>query len=129
MFPQELCRYGREDFSRLSTPYTGEVLMSHLNFLRSQCKLYYPNLYIRHKTLFLQVHLCKSGVFCLNFAAVVVYHWANFNLIVHHTKYFPTKYKFSYHSYGVCTTTNTSCKVTNNIVKQSYIIIKLLFRS
>ncbi len=36
--PQDLCRYGKEDLSRLSSPYTGEVLMSHLNFLRTQCK-------------------------------------------------------------------------------------------
>ena len=33
-----LGKMGREDLGRLTTPYIGEVLYSHLNFLRSQSK-------------------------------------------------------------------------------------------
>ncbi|KAG1709761.1 Friend leukemia integration 1 transcription factor [Nymphon striatum] len=33
---KDLCRLTREDFSRLTTPYNGEILFSHLSFLRQR---------------------------------------------------------------------------------------------
>ena len=35
---KDLCRLTRDDFNRYTSPYSGEILLSHLNFLRSQCK-------------------------------------------------------------------------------------------
>lgn len=35
---KDLCRITRDDFNRMTNPYNGEILLSHLNFLRSQCK-------------------------------------------------------------------------------------------
>ena len=35
---KDLCSLVREDFGRLTSPYSGDVLMSQLSFLKSQCR-------------------------------------------------------------------------------------------
>ncbi|XP_067125733.1 Friend leukemia integration 1 transcription factor-like [Centruroides vittatus] len=39
---RELCQLNREDFSRLTNPYNGEVLFAHLNFLRQSSETTLP---------------------------------------------------------------------------------------
>ncbi|GFY51031.1 transcriptional regulator Erg [Trichonephila inaurata madagascariensis] len=39
---RELCQLTRDDFSRLTNPYNGEVLYAHLNFLRQTSEASLP---------------------------------------------------------------------------------------
>ncbi|GIY60774.1 friend leukemia integration 1 transcription factor [Caerostris darwini] len=57
---RELCQLTRDDFSRLTNPYNGEVLYAHLNFLRQSESL--PPSSSKHLC---SIHVNLSSLFCL----------------------------------------------------------------
>ena len=66
----------------------------------------------------LWIHLRKINVFVHFYSRVQ--QWANFNLIIHHTKHFPTQKTIQL--LFIDTATNTSCKVTNYVAKRNVIL-------
>ena len=62
----------------------------------------------------------QTGVFCLNFAAECS-NWTNFNLIVHHAKYFPTKIKIQLSFIDTATNTSRKTKFRMKTTKHGFL--------